>query len=103
PSASCRPPFAAAITLAPASCSGMRGTAGRPSGAATRRRMTCMSPARRTLVVLPAFNESESVAHVISEIRNELPDVGCLVIDDGSSDDTAGVARDAGATVVQLP
>jgi glycosyltransferase involved in cell wall biosynthesis len=62
-----------------------------------------MSPARRTLVVLPAFNESESVAHVISEIRNELPDVGCLVIDDGSSDDTAGVARDAGATVVQLP
>lgn len=62
-----------------------------------------MSPARRTLVVLPAFNESGSVAQVIAEIRSELPDVTCLVVDDGSSDATAEVARAAGAHVASLP
>jgi glycosyltransferase involved in cell wall biosynthesis len=54
-------------------------------------------------VVLPAFNESGSVAHVIAEIQRELPGMACLVVDDGSSDDTAAVAAQAGAAVARLP
>ncbi len=62
-----------------------------------------MTGAARTLVVMPAFNESESIADVIAEVRAALPEVGCLVVDDGSRDDTAEVARRAGAKVARLP
>jgi glycosyltransferase involved in cell wall biosynthesis len=57
----------------------------------------------RTLIVMPAFNESGSVAQVIAEVRRELPGMTCLVVDDGSVDDTAEVARRAGALVARLP
>ncbi|WP_187976717.1 glycosyltransferase family 2 protein [Mycetocola sp. JXN-3] len=56
-----------------------------------------------TLIVLPAFNEEASVGDVVREIQQKLGSVACLVIDDGSSDDTTRVAREAGATVVTLP
>lgn len=56
-----------------------------------------------TLVVMPAFNEEASVGHVVAEVLSALPRVGCLVVDDGSSDRTAIVARAAGARVAQLP
>lgn len=57
----------------------------------------------RTLVVLPALNEQDSVAAVIAEVRSALPGVSFLVVDDGSSDNTAEVARAAGAEVASLP
>lgn len=57
----------------------------------------------RLLVIIPAYNESASVASVIREVARELPDASCLVIDDGSRDDTAAVARSSGASVLQLP
>ena len=62
-----------------------------------------MSPALRTLVVVPAFNESGSVSRVIAEIQKALPDAACLVVDDGSSDDTSALAIAAGALVATLP
>ncbi len=61
-----------------------------------------MLPERRsTLVVVPAFNEAETVEWVVRGILASGLDV--LVIDDGSRDDTAAVARSAGAAVVRLP
>lgn len=57
----------------------------------------------RVLVVMPAFNEAESVGDVVREVRAKVPDVGILVVDDGSRDDTARVAREAGADVARLP
>ncbi|MDO7881133.1 glycosyltransferase family 2 protein [Salinibacterium soli] len=56
-----------------------------------------------TLVVLPALNEEEAIGAVIAEVLETLPGVGCLVVDDGSSDATALVAARAGARVAQLP
>ncbi|AWB85791.1 glycosyltransferase family 2 protein [Mycetocola zhujimingii] len=56
-----------------------------------------------TLIVMPAFNESEVIADVIAEVRRVLPGVACLVVDDGSSDDTTARARRAGAKVATLP
>jgi len=57
----------------------------------------------RVLAIVPAFNEGQSLGGVITELvgLTAAPDV--LVIDDGSSDDTADVARRLGAHVVVLP
>lgn len=58
---------------------------------------------RRLLVVMPAFNEQASVGDVVGEVFSKLPDAEVLVVDDGSTDRTAEMARDAGAIVVVLP
>jgi glycosyltransferase involved in cell wall biosynthesis len=54
-------------------------------------------------IVIPAFNEEQGVAPVISELRTVLAEHGInaeiLVIDDGSSDRTAQAAAAAGARV----
>ncbi|MGV9195211.1 glycosyltransferase family 2 protein [Microbacterium sp. MC2] len=55
------------------------------------------------LVVVPALNEQASVGRVVAEVRDAVPDALCLVVDDGSTDATAAVARDAGARVLALP
>lgn len=57
----------------------------------------------RTLVVMPAWNESAVIADTVHEVLRETPGVDLLVIDDGSSDNTAALARQAGATVISLP
>jgi glycosyltransferase involved in cell wall biosynthesis len=56
-----------------------------------------------TLVFIPAWNEADSVAAVISGVRERLPEADVLVVDDGSIDATATRARGAGATVASLP
>jgi glycosyltransferase involved in cell wall biosynthesis len=62
-----------------------------------------MSGGGRTLIVMPAFNEAASISRILGEVATLLPDHDCLVVDDGSSDDTAETARRAGARVAQLP
>jgi len=63
-----------------------------------------MGPAlEHTLVVMPAYNESQSVGAVVRETLAALPGVTVLVVDDGSTDDTARLAGAAGAQVAMLP
>src|SRR5882672_2303437 len=57
----------------------------------------------RTLVFIPAWNEAASVAAVIADVRERLPQADVLVVDDGSTDETTAVAAEAGATVASLP
>ncbi|HEU5143333.1 MAG TPA: glycosyltransferase family 2 protein [Solirubrobacterales bacterium] len=57
----------------------------------------------RTLVFIPAWNEADSVAAVVADVRKRLPGADVLVIDDGSTDRTTAVAREAGARVASLP
>ncbi len=56
-----------------------------------------------TLVFIPAWNEEESLPEVLAEARRDLPGTDVLVVDDGSTDGTARVAAEAGATVVSFP
>jgi len=58
---------------------------------------------RDTLLVLPAYNEEVALGGVIAELRAEMPDAQILVVDDGSSDGTAAVARRSGVRLLQLP
>ena len=46
-----------------------------------------------TLVFIPALNEEDALPSVLEELRAELPEADVLVIDDGSTDRTAEVAR----------
>ena len=55
-----------------------------------------------TVVFIPAWNEEASLPAVIADCRAELPDADVLVIDDGSTDATADVARRNGADVVSF-
>ncbi len=55
-----------------------------------------------TLVFIPAWNEEASLPDVLADARRELPDVDLMVIDDGSTDGTAEVARAGGAEVVSF-
>jgi len=57
---------------------------------------------RRVLIVMPALNESASVATVIDQVKQCLPEADLLVVDDGSVDETARLAREAGAEVARL-
>lgn len=60
-------------------------------------------PAQVPVVILiPAFNEGEIIADVISEIRQACPHP-VIVIDDASTDNTIVQAQQAGATVIPLP
>lgn len=52
---------------------------------------------------MPAWNESESIGNTVREVFEFGPACDVLVVDDGSRDDTAAVARAAGAVVLQLP
>jgi len=56
----------------------------------------------RCLIIVPAFNEGRSVAKVVHRLQRALPDCHVLVIDDGSTDDTARQIPPS-ATVVSLP
>jgi glycosyltransferase involved in cell wall biosynthesis len=56
----------------------------------------------RTLLIIPAFNEAGAIEGVIQGARPFL-DGDIVVIDDGSEDDTAAVARAAGAVVLRHP
>jgi glycosyltransferase involved in cell wall biosynthesis len=59
--------------------------------------------AHRTLVVIPAYNEDESLPAVLKELAEQTPELDVLVVSDGSTDRTAEVARDAGVFVAVLP
>jgi hypothetical protein len=57
---------------------------------------------RDTLVFVPAWNEGENLPGVLEELHRELPEADVLVVDDGSTDATAEVARDHGAEVLSF-
>ena len=57
----------------------------------------------RVLVAIPAWNEELSLPGVITKVASHRPDAGILVVDDGSTDNSALVAAKAGASVVSLP
>jgi glycosyltransferase involved in cell wall biosynthesis len=54
----------------------------------------------RPLVIMPCHNEAPRVAAVIRDVRRALPEAAIAVIDDASTDESAAVARAAGAMVL---
>lgn len=58
---------------------------------------------KKVTILIPAFNESQGIGFVIEHIQAICSEVvqEIIVIDDGSSDDTAYIAKNAGATVIR--
>lgn len=56
----------------------------------------------KTLVIIPAHNEAEQIGQVIEGVKAATGNVDVLVINDASTDDTAKLAKERGATVVSL-
>ncbi len=55
-----------------------------------------------TLVFIPAWNEEDNLPFVLDELRAGLPESAILVVDDGSTDGTADVARARGTEVLSF-
>ena len=54
-------------------------------------------------IIIPAYDEEESIGGLIEEIKALYPEFEIIVINDGSSDNTAQVAKEAGALVYSHP
>ena len=57
----------------------------------------------RISLILPAKNEAEGLRKALPGVRQLLPDAEIIVVDDGSTDQTALVAREMGARVLSSP
>lgn len=77
-------------------------TAG-PTPRGTPGRLGYTRTVRRILFIVPAYNEEANLAAVIQGLRDHYPADDILVVNDGSTDDTGHVARQAGALLLDLP
>lgn len=57
----------------------------------------------RIAVLVPCYNEAATVAKVVGDFARHLPGADIIVLDNNSRDGTAGVARAAGARVIEVP
>ena len=57
----------------------------------------------RTIILVPAFNEGQSLRGVIRDLRDDYPGADVIVINDGSTDDTAAVAREESVLTLNIP
>lgn len=56
----------------------------------------------KSLVIIPAFNERESIANVIMDIQKDFPDADIIVVDDESSDGTDQTVKKLGCRILHL-
>ena len=57
----------------------------------------------KLLAIVPAYNESGAIAATVSDILDNAPGFDVVVVNDGSTDDTAALAAGAGAAVIHHP
>lgn len=57
----------------------------------------------KTALIIPAFNEEEALGFLLEEVCVHVPHLDVIVINDGSTDNTADVARRHGVTILDLP
>ncbi len=55
------------------------------------------------LVIIPAWNEQDALPGTLTELQRVRPDLDVIVVSDGSTDDTAAIARSFGVMVAELP
>lgn len=58
---------------------------------------------KRVLVIIPAYNEEESIGGVVAELRATCPEFDYVVVNDASTDGTARVLEENGCNYINLP
>ena len=54
-------------------------------------------------IIIPAYNEADIIEDIVTRVKSLYPDFDIIVVDDGSTDDTAVAAQKAGAMVYSHP
>ena len=54
-------------------------------------------------IIIPAYNEASTIGNIVLKIKKLYPDYEIIVVDDGSTDDTAVIAKETGAKVFNHP
>lgn len=62
-----------------------------------------MNVEKKILVILPAYNEEDSIVKVIEDVEKNIPSADILVVNDGSSDNTSILAKQKNVFVIDLP
>lgn len=62
-----------------------------------------MDKKNRHLIVIPAFNEENTIANVINDVRRHVSYADILVVNDGSSDRTSAISKEMNVMVIDLP
>ena len=57
----------------------------------------------KTLIIVPAFNEEGSIERVVNTIKEKCPECDYLVVNDGSTDNTARICKEKQLNYVSLP
>ena len=57
----------------------------------------------KILVIIPAYNEEESIANVVETVKREYKNCDVLVVNDGSTDNTLEEAKKTSAILIDLP
>lgn len=63
----------------------------------------CQIGIMKSLVIIPAYNESDSIAWTVNQLKKDAPDFDYLVINDCSTDNTLEICRENGFPVLNLP
>ena len=56
-----------------------------------------------TLVIVPAYNEEDSIVRTIEELINTVPELDYVIINDGSTDHTGRICKERGYNLIDLP
>lgn len=58
-----------------------------------------MSLEKKVAILIPCYNEAQTILKVITDFRKELPEAKIYIYDNNSNDDTYKIAQEAGAIV----
>ena len=62
-----------------------------------------MKQDKKVLIIIPAYNESENIEHVVRHMMEQAPQYDYMVVNDGSTDNTLELCRKAGFYYLDLP
>lgn len=57
----------------------------------------------KTLVIIPAYNESENIVNTVTTLKKHCPDVDYIIINDCSKDATEQICKEHGFRYISLP
>ncbi|MCK5225178.1 MAG: glycosyltransferase family 2 protein [Planctomycetes bacterium] len=60
-----------------------------------------INTAKKVTIIIPAYNEQDTIASTIENVKQNYPDYEILVVDDGSTDNTISVIEKLGVTIVK--
>lgn len=57
----------------------------------------------KTLIIIPAYNEQDSIAKVVKNLAEKYPQYDYIIVNDGSRDNTAAICQKSGFHLIDLP